>query len=154
MKTVQRMSTFRDFVGELTVTYKRTSLPLTKITGSASAINFVRPYFEECMDDHEEFKIIHLSRSNGAVNVDHLSKGGDVSTVVPVTNAVRNALYIKTSAVILVHNHPSGKLEASQADKNITKKLQDAFKAVDITLLDSMIITREGYYSFADENLI
>ena len=153
MKT-ERMSIFRDFVGELTVNYRRTKTPKTIIKSPGNANEFIRPYFDEFMDDHEEFKIIHLSKANVVVNIDHLSKGGDAGTMVPISNAVRNALYIKTSAVIMVHNHPSGNLKPSEADKDITKKLQDAFKTVEIQLLDSMILTREGYFSFADTGLI
>jgi DNA repair protein RadC len=154
MNQLVRISTYRDYVGELTATYKRTEMPTKKIGGSKDAEIFIRPYFDEIMDDHEEAKIIHLNKANGVVNVDHLSVGGDTGTVIPIPTAVRNALYIKTSAVILVHNHPSGNLNPSSADKLITEKLKKAFEIVDLKLLDSIIITREGYYSFADEWLI
>jgi DNA repair protein RadC len=66
---------------------------------------------------------------------------------------LRHAILIKTSSLILVHNHPSGNLNPSEADKQISNKLREASKLVDISTLDSIIITREGYYSFADEGL-
>ncbi len=153
MKDV-RIATFKDFLGELTVTYKRTTKPTVKITSSQCVDNFIRPYFEECMDDHEEFKIIYLNNSNCVVNIDHLSKGSLTGTLVDVRLAVRNALKISIAGVILVHNHPSSTLVASQADKDITQKLKTAFNYFDIKVLDHLIITREAYYSFADENIL
>lgn len=151
---MKRLATYRDFVGELTVNYRRTEKPNVKITSSKCAEKFIRPYFDKVMDDHEVCKIIHLSNANHVVNVHHLSEGGETSTLVPISMICRNALHIKTSAIIMVHNHPSGKLVASNADIEITKKLQEAMKLIDLKLLDSMIITREGYLSMADENLM
>lgn len=148
---MKRIATFRDYVGELTVTYKRTKKLTSKLGSSKDAADFIRPYFEEAMDDHEEFKIIHLNNANHVVNVHHISSGGETGTLVDVKMAVRNALHIKTQAVILVHNHPSGAIRFSQGDRDVTRKLKAAFTYFDITLLDSMAITRESYISMADE---
>lgn len=149
---MKRMSTFRDFVGELSVNYKRTELPQHKVSSSRSAVDFIRPYFDECMDDHEEVKILHISNSNGVVNVHEVASGSETGTVVPLKMILQQALLIKTSSLIMVHNHPSGKLGLSSADKQITEKLKKACEIVDLKLLDSIIITRESYYSMADEN--
>lgn len=149
-KQLKRMSVYRDFVGELKVIYTRTSMLSIFIRTSNDAADFIRPYFDEVMDDHEEVKLIHINRSNGIVNVDNVSVGGDSSSLVPITKIVRNALYIKTTAVIMVHNHPSGNLNPSDMDINFSKRLEDAFKIVDIDFMDSIIITREGFYSLSD----
>ena len=151
MEKIKRIATFRDYIGEATVIYKRTSKPIHQVTSSSSAIDFLRPLYDECMDDHEEIKVLHLSRANGVVNVDHVAKGGDTSCNAPIRNIVRNALYIKTDSVIICHNHPSGKLEGSHSDNTLCKKLKDAFELMDMRVLDFLIITREGYLSYADE---
>ena len=102
------------------------------------------------MDDHEEFKVIHLSRANKVVNVDNSALGTDVACLVSIKDIIRNALLIKVHSVILVHNHPSGSLEPSIADIELTDKLKRAFGFFDMKVLDHIIITREGYYSFSD----
>ena len=151
---MKRIATYRDYVGELTVTYKRTTQKTTKIKSSKDAIDFIRPYFDEIMDNHEEFKIIHLNNANMACNVHEISKGGITGTLVDIRLAIREALQINCVATIGVHNHPSSTLQPSLADKEVTQRLKKAFDCVDIKLLDSLIITREGYYSMADEGIL
>lgn len=151
---MKRIATYRDFVGELKVTYTRTAQKTTKINHSKEGADFIRPYFEEIMDNHEEFKIIHLNNANTVANVHHVSKGGQTGTLVDVKLALREALQINCQACIAVHNHPSGNLRASKGDLDTSKKLKKAFAMIDITLLDSLIITREGYFSMADEGLL
>jgi DNA repair protein RadC len=68
-----RITTFKDFVGELTAIYRRTELPTFQITSSSSVREFIYPYFDEIMDDHEEVKVIHLNRKNQVVNIHHLT---------------------------------------------------------------------------------
>ncbi len=151
---MKRIATYRDFVGELTVTYKRTKKLTSKINSSVDAAEFIRPYFDECMDNHEEFKIIHLNNGNRVVNVHHLSKGGITATLADVRLAVREALQISTQAVVLVHNHPSGGTVFSKGDIDISHKFKRAFEYFDIPVMDSLIITRETYTSMADEGLL
>ncbi|GGW24427.1 JAB domain-containing protein [Arenibacter certesii] len=149
-----RIATFKDFVGELTAIYRRTKLPVFKITSSESVREFIYPFYDEVMDNHEEAKVIHLNRKNQVVNVHHLSSGTDSGCLIPIKDILRQAILIKTCSIILVHNHPSGNLNPSDADKQTSKKLKEASRLVDIPTLDSIIITREGYYSFADEGLL
>lgn len=151
---MKRIATYRDFIGELTVTYKRTSLPRIKVTSSLDVFNYIYPIYERIMDTREEFKVIHLNNNNNVVNVDHHSIGGRVSTAIDLPTILRNILHINTYGVILVHNHPSGKLVPSQTDKNITNKIKKGCDAIGIRLLDHVIITREKYYSFADEGIL
>lgn len=151
---MKRIATYRDFVGELKVTYKRTEQLTKKITTSRDVADFIRPYFDECMDDHEEFKVIHLNNNNRVVNVHHVSSGTETGTLVDVKDLVRNVLHLKTTATILVHNHPSGGTRFSEADVNITKKIRTALEYFDIKCLDSLLITRETYRSMGDEGLI
>ncbi len=151
---MKRIATYRDYVGELTVTYKRTKEFIFTVKSSMSASEYLRGHFEKCMDNHEEFKILHLNNGNKVVNVHHVSKGGETGTCVDVKLAVREALQICTKAVILCHNHPSGTLKPSTADKTLTQKMKIAFGYFDIKVLDHIIITRETYLSMADEGLL
>ena len=145
-----RISTFKDFVGELKVVYKRTQLPSQKVLDSRSASSFMRYYYDNSMDDFEEAKILHLNRNNCIVNITHLTKGSDSGTLIPVKTIIRDLCLIKTSSFILFHNHPSGNLKPSMADIGISKKLQSIGELIDVKLLDSIILTRESYYSLKD----
>lgn len=151
---MKRIRTYRDFVGELTVNYRRTETLTTKVKSSVDAANFIRPYFDDAMDNHEEAKVIHLNNNNMIVNVHHVSSGTETGTLIPVKSIVRDALQIATRAIILIHNHPSGQTKFSKADIEITKKLRTACEYFDIKLLDSLVITRETYSSMADEGVI
>ena len=151
---MKKIATYKDFIGELTVTYRRTSLPKTRITESSDAFDFIFPFYDKIIDTREEFKIIHLNNNNNVVNVDHHSIGGRVGTVVDIPTILRNILHINTYAVILVHNHPTGVLEPSKGDIDITDQIKKGCNAIGIKLLDHIIITREKYYSFADEGIL
>jgi len=147
-----RISTFRDFVGELTATYKRTALESKKITSAQDATDFMRVYFTDCIDDHEEVKVLHLNRANKVVNVHHVTSGSDTASIVPIKDIIQKAMLIKTNALILFHNHPSGNLKPSSQDIKISKQLKQACQLVDLDFLDSIVITRESYYSLAEGN--
>lgn len=154
MKNDTRIKTFKNFVGELTAIYRRTSIPTVKISSSSSVRDFIYPYYDEIMDDHEELKVLHLNRTNQVVNVHHVSSGTDNACIVDIKDIIRQAILIKTSSIIMVHNHPSGNLKQSKADEALTKKLKEACAFMEIPLLDSIIITRESHTSFADEGLL
>ena len=145
---------FKDFVGELTLNYKRTKLPIQKISSSKEVIEFVRPFFQEAIDDHEICKIIHLNRANKVVNIHHLSEGIESSCLVSIKDIARHAIILKVSGVIMIHNHPSGTLRFSEADIKLSKKIKEALQFFEISLLDSLVITREGYESMADNGIL
>ena len=151
MKDIINFKAFKDFIGELTVTYRRTKLPTTTITSSFSVYELVKEIYDECMDDHEEFKVLHLNNSNGVINIHHATKGTDTACVVSVKDIMRNAILTSSKSLILIHNHPSGGLKPSQADRNLTEKVKKACAVMDLNLFDHIIVTRESYYSFADE---
>ena len=128
------------------------ALELQKITSSSLVFNMMQPLIGELL--HEEFWVIYLNNSNKVLYVNQLSKGGLTGTVVDVRLLYKKAIEIYATALILCHNHPSGKLEASQADKSITSKLKQAGETLDIKVLDHIIITENAYFSFADENIL
>jgi len=123
-----------------------------KITSSAD----VASIFIELLGDlnHEEFWVILLNRSNQIMERFHASKGGVSSTVIDVKIILKKALLKLVPSFIVIHNHPSGNLQPSEADIMITRKLKDSAKIMDITLLDHLIVTQHGHFSFADSGMI
>jgi DNA repair protein RadC len=99
---------------------------------------------------YEEFWIILLNRSNSIIDRIKISQGGISGTVTDVRIILKYALENMASGLILVHNHPSGNLKPSDSDASITQKVKDAGKLMDIAVLDHIIISESGYYSFAD----
>ena len=128
------------------------ALELPQITGSKAIFNIMQPLIGELQ--HEEFWIIYLNNSNKVLHKEQLSKGGLTGTLVDVRLVFKKGIELFSTAIILCHNHPSGKLQPSQADKSITSKLKLAGDTLDIKVLDHLIITENAYFSFADENLI
>lgn len=123
-----------------------------KITSSKSVFELMQPIIGEL--PHEEFWIIYLNNSNKVIQKNQLSKGGITGTLVDVRLVLKNALEVGAIGIILAHNHPSGTLMPSEADKQLTKKLKTAGESLDIKVLDHLIITEKVYFSFADENLL
>lgn len=103
---------------------------------------------------HEEFWILCLNRRNQVIKIAEISKGGTSATVVDAKILFKTALDNKASSIVLAHNHPSGNLNPSQEDLKLTKKLSEAGKLLDISVLDHIIYTNSGYYSFADNNTL
>ena len=129
-----------------------TAIDLLKIGSSVSVFELMQPILGEL--PHEEFWIIYLNNSNKVLQKSQLSKGGITGTLVDVRLVLKKALELGATGLILVHNHPSGTLKPSEADKQITKKLKLAGLSLDIKILDHLIITEKAYFSFADEALL
>lgn len=127
------------------------TVELTKITSSKAVFEIMQPIIGELV--HEEFWILFLNNSNKVIYKSQISKGGITGTVVDVRVVFKMALEQNATSIILTHNHPSGKLEASDADKSITKQLKLAGQQLSIPVLDHIIITENGYLSFQDENI-
>jgi len=127
------------------------TVELHKITSSKAVFELMQPLIGEL--PHEEFWVLYLNNSNKVIYKAQLSKGGITGTVVDIRLIFKTALEHNATSVILSHNHPSGKLQASEADKDITKKLKLAGESLDIKILDHVIITELGYFSFQDEGI-
>jgi len=128
------------------------ALKKKKISSSVSVFELMQPIIGELL--HEEFWVIYMNNSNKVIQKNQLSKGGITGTFVDVRLALKNALEVGATGIILAHNHPSGTLKPSEADKQLTKKLKTAAESLDIKVLDHLIITEKAYFSFADENLL
>jgi DNA repair protein RadC len=128
------------------------ALELEKITCSRDVANYLRPAIGDL--PHEEFWVLFLNRQNKILEKVMLSKGGMTGTVIDVRLVLRQALEKRATSLIFCHNHPSGNLEPSDADRKITRQLKEAAAVMEIPLLDHLIITQAGYYSFADEGIL
>lgn len=122
-----------------------------KITDSQSAFDTIYPHLGDL--NHEEFWVIFLNRANAVIGKQNISKGGVSGTVVDPKVVFKIAVQFPASGIILAHNHPSGNLKPSQADHQLTRKLKDAGKALDIPVLDHLIIGERDYFSFVDEGV-
>ena len=125
---------------------------ITKIKSSNSVFELLQPIMGEL--EHEEFWIVYLNNSNKVLHRAQLSKGGITGTLVDVRLVMKQALELGAVALVLAHNHPSGTLKPSVADKQITMKLKTAAAVLDIKVLDHLIITQKEYFSFADEGVL
>ena len=104
--------------------------------------------------DHEQFWLILLNRAHQVLQFERVSAGGVSGTVVDPKIIFRKALHGQASSLILCHNHPSGNTKPSPADLEITKKLKLAGQHLEISVVDHLIVTHRGYFSFADEGLM
>ena len=102
----------------------------------------------------EEFKALLLNRANKALGVVLISSGGVSGTVVDMRLIFSSAIKANASSIIVCHNHPSGNLKPSDLDSKLTEKIKKAGKIIEIEILDHLIVTKEGFYSFADQGLI
>jgi DNA repair protein RadC len=127
------------------------AIELKKITSSKMVFEIMQPIIGEL--PHEEFWILYLNNSNKVIHKAQLSKGGITGTVVDIRLIFKIAFEQNAPSIILTHNHPSGKLLASDADVQITKKIKEASRHLEINVLDHIIITENGFYSFNDEGI-
>ena len=123
-----------------------------KINGSNDAADYFAPLLGDL--NHEEFWVMLLDRGNKILESFRISQGGISGTVIDVRIILKTALEKMASSIILCHNHPSGTMQASDADLKITKKIGDSAKIMDIAVIDHIIIGQNSYLSFADEGLL
>ena len=123
-----------------------------QITSADAVFEVMQPIIGDL--GHEEFWILYLNNSNKILQKLQLSKGGMTGTLVDVRLAFKNALEVGATSVILAHNHPSGTLKPSEADKLLTRKLKLAGESLDIKVLDHLIVTQKSYFSFANEGIL
>lgn len=123
-----------------------------KITTSSDAAVIFKPLLSDL--PHEEFWVLLLNRNNLVIDKFMVSQGGLAGTIIDVRIILKTALEKLACSMVLCHNHPSGNLTPSEADKDITKKIREAGRYMDIPVLDHLIIGNDAYFSFADEGLI
>ena len=125
---------------------------VSKINSSRDVYLIMQPLITDL--PHEEFWVLFLNNSNKVLAKSQISKGGLTATLVDVRLLFKRAIELSSVGVIVCHNHPSGKLEPSNSDVELTNKIKEAGKTLDIKLLDHLIITEKTYFSFADEGIL
>ena len=123
-----------------------------KITSSREGVDLMQPLLGDLL--HEEFWVIFLNRANCIIGKQQISKGGMSGTVADPRMIFKAAIDQKAISIILCHNHPSGSLKPSRADQELTKKIKEAARFLDIAVMDHIIVSDDGYYSFADEGIL
>lgn len=141
-------------VPELAVSYTR-SRQFGKITSSKDAADFIRDTFGEGQVElQEQFIVLYLNQANEIIGYYKHSKGAINATVADIRIVLATALKALAVSMVIAHNHPSGNLKPSRADEQLTDKIKQGSSLMDVKLLDHIIVTKEGYYSFADEGLL
>ncbi len=142
-------------VAEIKVSYSTTSTPKIKITSVNKAFEVLLSLWDlDTIELQEEFKMLLLNRANEVLGIYPLSKGGITGTVVDSRLIFAVALKCNATGIILCHNHPSGNLKPSDNDITLTRSIKKCADFLDITLIDHLIITKNGYFSFSNERLL
>ena len=144
-------------VAEVELVYKTNVKPSERPQIRTSYDSF--SILKEIWDDNkinilEQFKVLLLNRANKVIGVYEASSGGITGTIADSRLILATAIKSLAVSIILSHNHPSGNLKPSRADEELTSRIKSACQYHDIKVLDHVIVTSEGYYSFADEGLI
>lgn len=126
-----------------------------KIKRSSDAYALCKTIWNEgTIDLLEEFKALFLNQSNSVLGIYNMSKGGLTGTIADPRLLFAAALKCSAVNIFLIHNHPSGNLKPSRADEDLTQRMTAAAKLLDMRILDHLIISTDGYFSFADEGLL
>lgn len=128
------------------------ALKKESISSSKDAFNILQPIIGDLMI--EEFWVIYLSRSNKILSKEKISQGGITGTMVDNRLIFKHALELNSVSLIISHNHPSGNIQPSNSDMQITQEIKKAGSLLNIILIDHLIVTQTSYFSFADENLL
>ena len=132
----------------------QTNFQKVQIKESKIGYEFIKQFFGDDIEIFESFFILLLNRNNQTIGYAKISQGGISGTVVDIRLIAKYAVESLCSSVILAHNHPSGNLNPSEQDKNITSKVKDALNMFEISVIDHIILTSESYYSFADNGVL
>ena len=152
--TAKSMKIYQKSLPLISLKKTKTDFPCAKIDSSADASEFIRKFYSDDIAIFESFFILLLNRGNKTIGYAKISQGGIVGTVVDATIIAKYCVESLAKSVILCHNHPSGNLTPSEADKGVTKKITDTLRIFDCTVLDHIILTEESYFSFADEGMM
>lgn len=151
-----KVNLFTSNIAEISVTYSSVirNSDRPKITCSQQAYEILKEAWEDSLNIYESFYVLMLNRGNKVLGLFKVSEGGISGTVVDPKKIFGPALKVCASSLIMAHNHPSGNLEPSEADKKLTIKLRDAGMLLDISVLDHLILSGDQFYSFADNGAL
>jgi DNA repair protein RadC len=126
----------------------QTDFPKMKIKDANDSAEFIKQFYQGDIEIYESFFLLLLNNANQTIGYAKISQGGVTSTVVDVKIIAKYVVDSLATNIILAHNHPSGNLNPSTADINITAKIKEAMKFFDVTVLDHIILTADSFYSF------
>ena len=142
-------------ISEIEITYRPQKYSTAKVTNSQNAEVVFREFWDTgTIEYYEEFKVMYLNRGREVLGIYTHSKGGLVGAICDIRMIFQAALKANAHSIIVAHNHPSGNLEPSQADKDITRKIKEAGKILEIPVTDHLILTQSSYLSFADNGYL
>ncbi len=128
----------------------QTDFPRNKIKTSQEAYDLIKQFYQDDIEIYESFFILLLNKGCFTVGYAKISQGGISGTIVDKKIVAKYAIDSLASGIILAHNHPSGTLQPSEQDLKLTKELEQALNLLDVNVMDHIILTKENYYSFAD----
>lgn len=137
---------------ELGARRKGATIDRQKITCSKDCYEIAAPHLQDLTE--EEFHAIFVNRANLVLAVKRMTVGGSTGTIMDPGPLFRDALAMNAKGIVLCHNHPSGSLRPSEEDIRITRKLKNAASFLDINIIDHVIISSQGYYSFGDQGMM
>lgn len=145
------MKMSKSYKGSIQVKYNEVKEPkIVAIRSSGDAYKEFVKYYGADIHHKEAFLVMFMDHANQIICIDTDTVGAAASVTVEIKSIIRKALAIGCQSMIVAHNHPSGNLRPSEADKTMTKRLKEACKLMEISILDHVICTADGYYSFAD----
>ena len=148
------MKTYKANCPELKVQLKRDAIKKVKITNSKDSADFFRELWDDSIGIYESFFCIYLNNANNTIGWYKVSQGGITGTVADPRLIIKKALDVLATGIVMCHNHPSGQLRPSEIDLQLTEKIKQVGKFLDIHVLDHIILTEESYYSFSDNGNI
>ena len=149
------MKTYKSNLPEISLRMKNSGIAKCKISCSRDVADFFRMIFDsETLEIYESMFAVFLNRSNNTIGFFRVSQGGLSGTVIDIRLVLKTALESLAHSIIICHNHPSGNIQPSDADRQITSKLKQAAALMDIQILDHVVLTSDSYFSFSDEGLI
>ncbi len=125
-----------------------------KVVSSKTAYEILKPFYDDFIDFKEASFVILLNRANKVIGVNKISEGGFSGTIVDAKMVFQVGLLAGASGLILSHNHPSGALKPSESDIRLTKQIKEFGNMIEMPILDHLIMTSEGCFSFADQGMI
>jgi len=150
------MKTYKNQISQYSLKKNKTDINSVKIMSSKDASKYARQFYFDDIDIFESFFVIMLNNANNTIGYVKISQGGITGTLVDVRIVAKYCVDSLAVACILVHNHPSGVMEPSQNDKDLTCKLKKGLEFLDVKILDHIILSPEEneYFSFGDEGLL
>ena len=149
------MQNYKKRLKEFSLKVTTSNFNASKILSSRDAYDYIKQFYADDIDVYESFFLLLLNRANNTTGYVKISQGGTAGTVVDMKIIAKYAIDTLSASVILAHNHPSGNVKPSQADRDITKKAKAGLELLDVCVLDHIILTSDnGYHSFADEGLL